>query len=99
MLLLKRGIRATAERLTICRRSVSQLPLSKSGLLGTVTVWSVLVLNPWKYPVQWAFGLYLQYAQSTTAIYGALSALVFLIVWLYYAGTIFCLLCGNRMCI
>ena len=38
---------------------------------------------------KWAFGVYLQYAQTTTAIYGALSAIVFLILWLYYACTIF----------
>jgi membrane protein len=38
---------------------------------------------------KWAFGIYLQYAQTTTAIYGALSALVFLLLWLYYACTIF----------
>jgi len=36
-----------------------------------------------------AFGLYLQYAQTTTAIYGALSAVVFFLLWLYYACTIF----------
>jgi membrane protein len=38
---------------------------------------------------KWAFGLYLRYAQTTTAIYGALSALVFFFLWLYYACTIF----------
>jgi membrane protein len=38
---------------------------------------------------KWAFGIYLQYAQTTTAIYGALSALVFFFLWLYYACTIF----------
>lgn len=38
---------------------------------------------------KWAFGAYLQYAQTTTAIYGALSALVFFLLWLYYACTIF----------
>jgi membrane protein len=38
---------------------------------------------------KWAFGLYLQFAQTTTAIYGALSALVFFLIWLYYACTIF----------
>jgi membrane protein len=38
---------------------------------------------------KWAFGLYLLYAQTTTAIYGALSALVFFFLWLYYACTIF----------
>ena len=38
---------------------------------------------------KWAFGLYLRYAQNTTAIYGALSALVFFFLWLYYACTIF----------
>ena len=38
---------------------------------------------------KWAFGVYLQYAQTTTAIYGALSALVFFFLWLYYACTIF----------
>jgi membrane protein len=38
---------------------------------------------------KWAFGLYLQYAQTTAAIYGALSALVFFFLWLYYASVIF----------
>jgi len=38
---------------------------------------------------KWAFGLYLQFAQTTTAIYGALSALVFFLLWLYYACAIF----------
>jgi membrane protein len=38
---------------------------------------------------KWAFGLYLQFAQTTTAIYGALSGLVFFLLWLYYACAIF----------
>ena len=38
---------------------------------------------------KWAFGVYLQYAQTTTAIYGALSALVFFFLWLYYTCMIF----------
>ena len=38
---------------------------------------------------KWAFGVYLRYAQTTTAIYGALSALVFFFLWLYYASAIF----------
>jgi membrane protein len=38
---------------------------------------------------KWAFGIYLQYARTTTAIYGTLSALVFFFLWLYYACTIF----------
>jgi uncharacterized BrkB/YihY/UPF0761 family membrane protein len=38
---------------------------------------------------KWAFGIYLQYARTTTAIYGTLSALVFFFLWLYYASTIF----------
>jgi membrane protein len=38
---------------------------------------------------KWAFGVYLQYAQTTTALYGTLSALVFFFLWLYYACTIF----------
>jgi len=38
---------------------------------------------------KWAFGIYLQYAQTTTAIYGALSAFVFFFLWLYYACIIF----------
>jgi len=38
---------------------------------------------------KWAFGIYLQYAQTTTAIYGTLSALVFFFLWLYYASIIF----------
>src|ERR1051326_5317159 len=50
--LLKRGVMATADTLTTWRRSVSQSPRSNSALFGTVTVWSDLVLKPWKYPVQ-----------------------------------------------
>jgi membrane protein len=38
---------------------------------------------------KWAFGIYLEYAQTTTAIYGTLSALVFFFLWLYYACLIF----------
>ena len=38
---------------------------------------------------KWAFGVYLRYAQTTTAIYGTLSALVFFFLWLYYASIIF----------
>jgi uncharacterized BrkB/YihY/UPF0761 family membrane protein len=38
---------------------------------------------------KWTFGVYLLYAQTTTAMYGALSALVFFLLWLYYACTIF----------
>src|SRR5881397_3791316 len=58
--------------------------LSRSGLLaasGTATCLFQIS--------RWAFGLYLQYAHTTTAIYGALSALVFFFLWLYYACTIF----------
>jgi membrane protein len=38
---------------------------------------------------KWVFGIYLQHSQSTSAIYGALSALVFFFLWLYYACMIF----------
>jgi membrane protein len=38
---------------------------------------------------KWAFGVYLRYAQTTTAMYGALSALVFFFLWLYYDSAIF----------
>jgi membrane protein len=38
---------------------------------------------------KWVFGIYLQYAQTTTAIYGTLSGLVFFFLWLYYACIIF----------
>jgi len=38
---------------------------------------------------KWAFGVYLRYAQTTTAMYGALSALVFFFLWLFYASAIF----------
>ncbi len=58
--------------------------LSRAGLVvasGTATVLFQIS--------KWAFGIYLQYAQTTTAIYGALSALVFFFLWLYYACTIF----------
>jgi membrane protein len=58
--------------------------LDRSGLLaasGTATFLFQIS--------KWAFGIYLQYAQTTTAIYGALSALVFFFLWLYYACTIF----------
>jgi YihY family inner membrane protein len=38
---------------------------------------------------KWAFGVYLEYARSATAIYGALSAAVFFLLWLYYASFVF----------
>jgi membrane protein len=38
---------------------------------------------------KWAFGGYLEYAKTTTAIYGALSAVVFFLIWLYYASCVF----------
>jgi membrane protein len=38
---------------------------------------------------KWAFGVYLRYAQTTTAMYGALSALVFFFLWFHYACAIF----------
>jgi membrane protein len=69
--------------LFLYRFSPSQT-LSRSGLVaasGTATCLFQLS--------KWAFGIYLQYAQTTTAIYGALSALVFFFLWLYYACTIF----------
>jgi membrane protein len=40
---------------------------------------------------KWAFGAYLEYAKSTTAIYGALSAAVFFLIWLYYSSFVFIL--------
>lgn len=58
--------------------------LSRSGLLvasGTATFLFQIS--------KWAFGIYLQYARNTTALYGTLSALVFFFLWLYYACTIF----------
>ena len=58
--------------------------LSRAGLLvasGTATCLFQIS--------KWAFGVYLQYAQTTTAVYGALSALVFFLLWLYYACTVF----------
>ena len=69
--------------LFLYRFSPSQT-LSSSGLLaasGTAT--GLFQIS------KWAFGIYLQFAQTTTAIYGALSALVFFFLWLYYACTIF----------
>ncbi len=38
---------------------------------------------------KWAFGSYLQYAKTTTAVYGALSAAVFFLLWLYYSSIVF----------
>lgn len=58
--------------------------LSPSGLL-VASVTSTVLFQVSK----WAFGVYLRYAQTTTAIYGALSALVFFFLWLYYASIIF----------
>src|SRR5665213_719145 len=52
-LLLKRGVIATAVRLKMFRRSLSQLPRSNNGLPGTVTVWSVFELYPENDPMQW----------------------------------------------
>jgi membrane protein len=40
---------------------------------------------------KWAFGAYLEYARTATAIYGALSAAVFFLLWLYYASFVFIL--------
>jgi YihY family inner membrane protein len=40
---------------------------------------------------KWAFGAYLQYAKTATAVYGALSAAVFFLIWLYYSSFIFIL--------
>jgi membrane protein len=58
--------------------------LSRYGLLvASATATGLFQIS------KWAFGVYLQYAQTTTAIYGALSALVFFFLWLYYACTIF----------
>lgn len=58
--------------------------LSRSGLLvSSLTATFLFQIS------KWAFGLYLQYARTTTAVYGALSALVFFFLWLYYACTIF----------
>ena len=69
--------------LFLYRFSPSQT-LSRSGLLaasGTATCLFQIS--------RWVFSIYLQYAQTTTAIYGALSTLVFFFLWLYYACTIF----------
>jgi membrane protein len=58
--------------------------LSRSGLLvASATATFLFQIS------KWAFGVYLQYAQTTTAIYGALSALVFFFLWLYYVCAIF----------
>jgi membrane protein len=69
--------------LFLYRFSPSQT-LSRSGLLAASGAATCLFQIS-----KWAFGIYLQYAQTTTAIYGALSALVFFFLWLYYACTIF----------
>src|SRR5437899_8606372 len=58
--------------------------LSRSGLLAASGAATCLFQIS-----KWAFGIYLQYAQTTTAIYGALSALVFFFLWLYYACMVF----------
>ena len=38
---------------------------------------------------KWAFGMYVRYSQGTKMVYGALSALVFFLLWLYYVSVIF----------
>jgi YihY family inner membrane protein len=38
---------------------------------------------------KWAFGVYVVYAKTTTALYGALSAAVFFLFWLYYSSVVF----------
>jgi membrane protein len=69
--------------LFLYRFSPSQT-LSRVGLmLSSLTATLLFQIS------KWAFGLYLQYARTTTAVYGALSALVFFFLWLYYASTIF----------
>ena len=40
---------------------------------------------------KWVFGVYLNYAKTTTAVYGALSAAVFFLLWLYYCSVVFIL--------
>src|SRR5260370_41143245 len=58
--------------------------LSRSALLvASATATGLFQIS------KWAFGLYLQYAQTTTAIYGALIALVFFFLWLDSPCTFF----------
>jgi membrane protein len=38
---------------------------------------------------RWAFGWYVDMAQSTTVVYGALGGLLFYILWLYYSSLVF----------
>jgi membrane protein len=65
------------------RFSPSETLSSPALLVASITATGLFQVS------KWAFGLYLRYAQTTTAIYGALSALVFFFLWLYYACTIF----------
>jgi membrane protein len=78
------GVAATFALFMFLYRFSPSQTLSNSGLVaasGTATFLFQIS--------KWVFGIYLQYAQTTTAIYGALSALVFFFLWLYYACTIF----------
>jgi membrane protein len=60
--------------------------LSRRGLLvAAMTATALFQLS------KWAFGAYLQYAKTATAIYGAFGAAVFLLLWLYYASVVFIL--------
>ena len=66
------------------QRERDSVALSPAGLfVASITATVLFQIS------KWAFGMYLRYAQSTTAIYGALSALVFFFLWLYYASVIF----------
>jgi membrane protein len=60
--------------------------LSRNGLLVAASAATALFQVS-----KWAFGAYLQYAKTTTAVYGALSAAVFFLMWLYYSSFIFIL--------
>jgi membrane protein len=65
------------------RFSPSETLNSSALLIASITATGLFQIS------KWAFGVYLRYAQTTTAIYGALSTLVFFFLWLYYACTIF----------
>jgi len=77
------GLAATFALFLFLYRFSPAETLSRSGLLlasGTATVLFQVS--------KWAFGIYLQYAKTTSAIYGALSALVFFFLWLHYVCAI-----------
>ena len=56
-----------------------------SLLVGAITGASLFEVS------KLAFAAYMQYAQGTTALYGALSGLVFFFLWVYYACIVFVL--------